>query len=151
MKTDLKELAIGCAMLTHLTRLGILQALARGPMNVKQLGKILKLKQPIVSMHLGLLRLNRLVIGDRNGKEVLGARVQAAGAQGRIRLVGRHQDDGKRRRRPSLGFQAAAQFDAADRGHANVDQRHVDRRGAGRTQSLLGVGRGNDLTAGKVG
>ena len=58
-------------MLSHLSRLGILQALARGPKNVKQLGKILKTRQPIVSMPLGLLRMNRLVIGTRRSKEVV--------------------------------------------------------------------------------
>jgi DNA-binding transcriptional ArsR family regulator len=70
VKIDLKELAGGYAMLSDQTRLGILQALAGGPMNVLRLSKVLKRKQPIVSNHLGILRMNGLVVGTRKSKEV---------------------------------------------------------------------------------
>jgi len=71
MSLNLKELAPGFSMLSDLTRLGILQLLARGPKSVTQLCKALKKKQPIVSHHLGLLRMGRLVAGKRKGKQVI--------------------------------------------------------------------------------
>ncbi len=71
MKADLRELASGYAMLSDQTRLGILRVLARGPMNVTRLSKALKRKQPIVSNHLGILKMGRLVVGTRRGKEVV--------------------------------------------------------------------------------
>ena len=71
MKTDRKELANGYAMLSDLTRLNILLVLAKGPMNVTGLCKALKKRQPIVSNHLGILRMSRLVVGTRTGKQVI--------------------------------------------------------------------------------
>ena len=71
MNLNLKELAVGFAMLSDTTRLGILQTLTGGPKNVTQLCKALKKKQPIVSHHLGLLRMGRLVVGKRKGKQVI--------------------------------------------------------------------------------
>lgn len=71
MNLSLKELALGYSMLSDLTRLGILQLLARGPKSVTQLCEALQKKQPIVSHHLGLLRMGRLVVGKRRGKQVI--------------------------------------------------------------------------------
>jgi len=45
--------------------------LKAGPKNVTAMCKGLGLKQSIVSHHLGLLRMGRLVIGTRKGKSVI--------------------------------------------------------------------------------
>jgi DNA-binding transcriptional ArsR family regulator len=71
MKSNLIELAQRYAMFSDRTRLRILQILARGPRNVTSLCKELKLKQPIVSTHLGLLRMSGFVEGQRKGKEII--------------------------------------------------------------------------------
>jgi DNA-binding transcriptional ArsR family regulator len=68
---DVKEWAQGFRMLSDPTRLGILATLAKGPRNVTALCKVLGLKQPIVSTHLGIMRLGRLVAGTRQGKSVV--------------------------------------------------------------------------------
>jgi ArsR family transcriptional regulator len=65
------ELACGFGLLSDATRLGILKMLTAGPKNVTALCKGLRLKQPTVSHHLGLLRMGRLVIGTRKGKSVI--------------------------------------------------------------------------------
>jgi ArsR family transcriptional regulator len=78
MKVDLQELAQGYSLLSDATRLGVLQLLAKGPKNVTALCKALKLKQPTVSHHLGLLRMGRLVNGIRQGKSVVYAADKAA-------------------------------------------------------------------------
>jgi len=65
------ELACGFGLLSHATRLGILKMLKAGHKNVTALCKGLGLKQSIVSHHLGLLRMGRLVIGTRKGKSVI--------------------------------------------------------------------------------
>ncbi|KPK41673.1 MAG: hypothetical protein AMK72_14985 [Planctomycetes bacterium SM23_25] len=70
-KDDLREWARGFSLLSDATRLGILQLLAKGPRNVTALCKGLRLKQPTVSHHLGLLRMGRLVNGTRQGKSVV--------------------------------------------------------------------------------
>ena len=69
--TELNDLARGFGLLSNPTRLGILRALAAGPKNVTALCDTLRLKQPIASNHLGLLRMGRLVIGTRKGKSVI--------------------------------------------------------------------------------
>jgi ArsR family transcriptional regulator len=70
-KGDLQEWARGFSLLSDPTRLGILSKLAQGPKNVTALCEALKLKQPTVSHHLGLLRMGRLVNGERQGKSVV--------------------------------------------------------------------------------
>jgi ArsR family transcriptional regulator len=70
-KKNLLELARGFSLLSDATRLGILKLLTGGPKNVTALCKGLRLKQPTVSHHLGLLRMGRLVIGSRKGKSVV--------------------------------------------------------------------------------
>ncbi len=70
-KVDLREWARGFSLLSDATRLGILAELSTGPRNVTALCKALKLKQPTVSHHLGLLRMGRMVNGERQGKSVV--------------------------------------------------------------------------------
>jgi len=67
----LKEWAQGFSLLSDRTRLGILAELSKGPRNVTAMCKALKLKQPTISHHLGLLRMGRLVNGERRGKSVI--------------------------------------------------------------------------------
>ncbi len=78
MKLDVRELSRGFSLLSEPTRLGILRLLAKGPRNVTALCKALRLKQPAVSHHLGLLRMGRLVNGVRCGKAVIYAADKAA-------------------------------------------------------------------------
>jgi DNA-binding transcriptional ArsR family regulator len=78
MKIDVRELSRGFSLLSEPTRLGILRLLTRGPRNVTALCKTLRLKQPTVSYHLGLLRMGRLVNGVRRGKAVIYAPDKAA-------------------------------------------------------------------------
>jgi ArsR family transcriptional regulator len=70
-KADLKEWARGFSLLSDVTRLGILSELSKSPRNVTAMCKALKLKQPTISHHLGLLRMGRLVNGERQGKSVV--------------------------------------------------------------------------------
>ena len=70
-KLDLRGTAQGFSLLADATRLGILANLSRGTSNVTGLCKALKLKQPTMSHHLGLLRMGRLVDGVRQGKSVI--------------------------------------------------------------------------------
>ena len=67
----LREWAQGFSLLSDKTRLGILAELSKGPANVTAMCKALKLKQPTISHHLGLLRMGRLVNGQRQGKSVV--------------------------------------------------------------------------------
>jgi ArsR family transcriptional regulator len=69
-KADLREWARDFKLLGDPTRLGILAQLAGGPQNVTSLCKALRLKQPTISHHLGLLRMGRLVNSVRKGKSV---------------------------------------------------------------------------------
>jgi len=64
------ELAQGLGLLADTTRLTIVWHLARKEQNVGTLCKILKVNQPMLSHHLGLLRMGRLITGRRNGKQV---------------------------------------------------------------------------------
>lgn len=65
------ELAIGFGLLSDQTRVGILKLLTTGPKNVTAICKGLGMKQPLVSHHLGLLRMGRLAAGARKGKSVI--------------------------------------------------------------------------------
>lgn len=65
------ELAQAFRLLSDETRLKIVFYLARKEENVGTLCKILGLAQPTVSHHLGLLRMGRLIINRRNGKQVI--------------------------------------------------------------------------------
>lgn len=58
-------------LLSDKTRLQIVMLLAGGERNVTSLCEELKLPQPTVSHHLGLLRMNRVIINKRHGKQVI--------------------------------------------------------------------------------
>jgi ArsR family transcriptional regulator len=65
------DLAQAFRLLSDETRLRIVFHLAREEQNVGGLCKILGLAQPTVSHHLGLLRMGRLILNRRNGKQVI--------------------------------------------------------------------------------
>jgi DNA-binding transcriptional ArsR family regulator len=71
MKSEMRDCAANFSLLSDPTRLGILKILSKGPSTVTQLCKSLGMKQPLVSHHLGLLRMGRLVEGTRKGKSVI--------------------------------------------------------------------------------
>jgi DNA-binding transcriptional ArsR family regulator len=58
-------------LLSDKTRLQIVLLLAVGERNVTSLCEELKLPQPTVSHHLGLLRMNRVIVNKRHGKQVI--------------------------------------------------------------------------------
>lgn len=65
--TDLSEIF---RLLGDRTRLRIVLALAGGSRNVGMLCKDLGLAQPTVSHHLSLLRMGKVIVNSRKGKEV---------------------------------------------------------------------------------
>jgi DNA-binding transcriptional ArsR family regulator len=67
---DLEQLTSLFRLLSDKTRLNILLLLADGERNVTSLCERLKLPQPTVSHHLGLLRMNNVIANRRNGKQV---------------------------------------------------------------------------------
>ena len=58
-------------LLSDKTRLQIVMLLSAGERNVTSLCEVLKLPQPTVSHHLGLLRMNGVIINKRHGKQVI--------------------------------------------------------------------------------
>src|SRR3712207_1477906 len=68
--TDLEPLAALFKLLSDCTRLRILMLLAKGERNVSSLCDELKLPQPTVSHHLGLLRMRNIIANRRSGKQV---------------------------------------------------------------------------------
>ena len=75
-------------LLSDRTRLQIVMLLAGGDRNVTSRCKDLKLPQPTVSHHLGLLRMNRVIINKRHGKQVIYALDNTGGraSGGKIRF-----------------------------------------------------------------
>ena len=67
---DLEPLAGLFKLLSDGTRLRILMLLAKGERNVSSLCDELKLPQPTVSHHLGLLRMKHIINNRRHGKQV---------------------------------------------------------------------------------
>lgn len=67
---DLDQLTALFRLLSDKTRLHILMLLAAGERNVSSLCDELKLPQPTVSHHLGLLRMNNVITNRRSGKQV---------------------------------------------------------------------------------
>lgn len=67
---DLEQLTAMFRLLTDKTRLNILMILAVGERNVTSLCEDLKLPQPTVSHHLGLLRMSNVISNRRAGKQV---------------------------------------------------------------------------------
>ena len=57
-------------ILGHQIRLRLVMALQDGELNVTELCRRLKKSQPAVSHHLRLLRLDKVLLARRNGKEV---------------------------------------------------------------------------------
>ena len=81
---DFEPLVSLFRLLSDKTRLSILVLLARGERNVSSLCEELRLPQPTVSHHLGLLRMSNLITNRRDGKQVfyeLDGRVEAAETQ----------------------------------------------------------------------
>ena len=66
--TDLTELF---DLLSDETRLHLVFLLAKGGCNVMNLCADLRISQPGVSHHLGLLRMNGIVVANRRGKQVI--------------------------------------------------------------------------------
>ena len=67
---DLEPLAGLFKLLSDSTRLRILMILAKGERNVSSLCEELRLPQPTVSHHLGLLRMKHVISNRRHGKQV---------------------------------------------------------------------------------
>ena len=67
---DLESLVSLFKLLSDKTRLNILMLLSKGERNVSSLCDELKLPQPTVSHHLGLLRMSNLISNRRDGKQV---------------------------------------------------------------------------------
>jgi ArsR family transcriptional regulator len=69
-RSELSRLSELFRLLGDSTRLSILQLLSEGERNVGKLCDLLKLPQPTVSHHLGLLRVSGLIDNRRSGKQV---------------------------------------------------------------------------------
>ena len=67
---DLEQLTNLLRLLSDKTRLNILLMLSGGERNVSSLCDALRLPQPTVSHHLGLLRMSNIITGRRDGKQV---------------------------------------------------------------------------------
>ncbi|HSZ56480.1 MAG TPA: metalloregulator ArsR/SmtB family transcription factor [Tepidisphaeraceae bacterium] len=70
MSQDLEPLVSLFRLLSDKTRVKILFLLTQGERNVSSLCQELRLPQPTVSHHLGLLRSRNLITNRRNGKQV---------------------------------------------------------------------------------
>ena len=84
------DLASLCDQLSDKTRLQIVLLLAKGDRDVSSLIGPLKLTQPSVSHHLGLLRMNGLVVPNRKGKRViysLSENIKVSGGKIKISLA----------------------------------------------------------------
>src|SRR6188508_137369 len=67
---ELEQLANLFRLLSDRTRLNLLMLLADGERNVTNLCETLRLPQPTVSHHLGLLRMSNVIANRRDGKQV---------------------------------------------------------------------------------
>lgn len=67
----IEDLAQLFRLLSDQTRLRIVLLLAEGPSNVGNLCDRLDLPQPTVSHHLGLLRMSKVILNQRSGKQVI--------------------------------------------------------------------------------
>jgi ArsR family transcriptional regulator len=67
---DLEQLTNLLRLLSDKTRLNILSCSAAANANVSSLCDSLRLPQPTVSHHLGLLRMSNIITGRRDGKQV---------------------------------------------------------------------------------
>ena len=76
-------------LLSDRTRLRLVLMVAKGERNVISLCEELEMPQSTVSHHLGLLRMNGLIVGKREGKQViysLTSNAKAAGGKLKISL-----------------------------------------------------------------
>jgi hypothetical protein len=73
-------------LLSDRTRLQIVMLLSAGERNVTSLCEELKLPQPTVSHHLGLLRMNRVIVNKRHGKKVIYALETGGGRGGKLKF-----------------------------------------------------------------
>jgi DNA-binding transcriptional ArsR family regulator len=80
---DLEQLGNLFRLLSDKTRLNIVFLLSDGERNVTSLCEELKLPQPTVSHHLGLLRMSNVIGNRRNGKQVFDS------LNGRVDVLGR--------------------------------------------------------------
>jgi DNA-binding transcriptional ArsR family regulator len=78
---ELEALAELFKLLSDGTRLRILAHLAHGERNVTGLCEVLRLPQPTVSHHLGLLRMQNIIVNRRSGKQVF------YGLDGHVRML----------------------------------------------------------------
>src|SRR5437867_2494934 len=69
-ESDLEQMAGMFRLLGDRTRLNLLMILSHGERNVTSLCETLRLPQPTVSHHLGLLRMSNLIENRRDGKQV---------------------------------------------------------------------------------
>jgi ArsR family transcriptional regulator len=58
-------------LIGHPLRLRILTILLKRECNVKQIWEILEIRQPILSQHLAVLRVNGIIAGERRGPVVV--------------------------------------------------------------------------------
>src|SRR3954469_21371806 len=81
-EADLEPLVALFRLLSDKTRLNILTLLSKGERTASSLCDELRLPQPTVSHHLGLLRMSNLITNRRDGKQVfydLNGQVEADG------------------------------------------------------------------------
>ncbi len=91
---ELAELTAIFRLLSDKTRLNILWLLAEGERNVSSLCDQLKLPQPTVSHHLGLLRMSSIIDNRRAGKQVfygLNGKVDAGNSEGVLIQLPNHE------------------------------------------------------------
>jgi ArsR family transcriptional regulator, zinc-responsive transcriptional repressor len=89
---DLEQLTNLMKLLSDPTRLQILLMLANGERNVSSICDELKLPQPTVSHHLGLLRLSNVINNRRAGKQIfytINGRLEGL-AGGELSLLGQN-------------------------------------------------------------
>ncbi|WP_125705643.1 ArsR/SmtB family transcription factor [Lacticaseibacillus daqingensis] len=67
---DLREVLAVFKTMSDATRLRIILTIAEGPITVTELAERLDLGQSTVSHQLRLLKQERLVLGDRDGKQI---------------------------------------------------------------------------------
>jgi len=85
---NMRDLLTCCDLLSDKTRLQIVLILAKGESNVTNLCEQLGVPQPTVSHHLGLLRMNRLIVNKRTGKQVIYSLADyAKAAGGKLKLA----------------------------------------------------------------
>jgi ArsR family transcriptional regulator len=82
--SQVESLATIFRVLGDQTRLRALLALQRGELNVTELCGALRVPQPTISRHLGILRMAGLVNNRRSGKEIF---YSVGGAQGDLKIV----------------------------------------------------------------